>query len=559
MKEGALIKFLAIIMILMLLTMTFSTYSYAVDQNATGTITVSGLEPGVDVSIYKLTDVHIASNGQPESTPYTWVDGIEETFNELTGGDYTVEDFYNAYNEVKDNPDVDIEEMLAVTYASLAYKIRENGIPATKTKEVEGEPEYNPQIVADQTVTFENCEMGTYIILVENGYRIYAPAVVNLTPEFVDGEWVLNNATQDIVLKSSTPSITKTVTDETLTKDTYGTNDEIQFTVVADIPRFQGNLMKFYIGDKFTNGTIDMDSVEVYGVKGSTQDKLTGGNGYSLYYGNRFAPRSLTYEQVQNIDLDFTIEIIPTEDFLNYDNIKVVYTAKLNKDNSVNIGTEGNKNNAYLIYENNPYSMESSYQIQESSDTVYTYGVEVTKVDKTEETPLPGAEFNLLSGDTAQWFLPGDTAGVYYLANEGDTKGEVATAPETEGGEEPVTATQTLSVDGQGKLYIYGLDEGTYKLKETKAPDGYNIKTQADTIVISDTDKDGKLDGQVEGQEVDPNGTGIYEITVENSEGFQLPVTGGIGTVVFAATGIVVVGLGMTLLMIVFKKNRAEK
>ena len=177
----------------------------------------------------------------------------------------------------------------------------------------------------------------------------------------------------------------------------------------------------------------------------------------------------------------------------------------------------------------------------------------------TEGTPLSGAEFNLLSGDTAQWFLPGDTAGVYYLANEGDTKGEVATAPETKGGEEPVTATQTLSVDEQGKLYIYGLDEGTYKLQETKAPDGYNLKTEADTIVITDTDKDGKLDGQVGGQNVDPNGTGIYTITVKNSQGFQLPVTGGIGTVVFAATGIVVVGLGMTLLMIVFKKNRAAK
>lgn len=554
MKGRTFFKTLVIVMILMLLAMTFGTYAYAVDQNATGTITVSGLEPGVDVSIYKLTDVHIASNGQPESTPYTWADGIDE----VVGEDSTVEDFYNYYNENKDNPQ--IEEKIQLIYDNWASEIRRRGISATETKKVEGEPEYNPEIVADQTVTFENYEMGTYMILVENGYRIYAPAVVNLTPEFVDGEWILNNATQDIVLKSSTPSITKTVTDEVLTKDNYGTNDEIQFTVVADMPKFQGYPIEFYIGDKFSNGTIDMDSFEVYGVNGLTQVKLSRGYQYDLSNGNNivWSPLSLTESQIDNIDIDFTIRIYNFEDIYNYDKIKVVYTAKLNKDSSVNMGTEGNKNNAYLIYNNNPYDMDS-YQVQESSTTVYTYGVEVTKLDKTEETPLPGAEFNLLSGDTAQWFLPGDTAGVYYLANEGDTKGEVATAPETEGGEEPVTATQTLSVDGQGKLYIYGLDEGTYKLKETKAPDGYNLKTEADTIVITDTDKDGKLDGQVEGQDVDPNGRGIYTITVENSKGFQLPVTGGIGTVVFAATGIVVVGLGMTLLMIVFKKNRAAK
>lgn len=549
MKGRTFFKTLVIVMILMLLAMTFGTYSYAVDQNATGTITVSNLEPGANVSIYKLTDVHIASNGQPESTPYTWADGIGELF----GEDYTVEDFYNLYNENKDNPD--IEEMLTELYSEFAALIRENGIPATETKEVKGEPEYDPEIVADQTVTFENCEMGTYIILVENGYRIYAPAVVNLTPEFVDGEWVLNNATQDIVLKSSTPSITKTVTDETLTKDNYGTNDEIQFTIIADIPKFQGIPLQFWIGDKFANGTIDMNSFEVYGVKGSTQDRLTQGNQYKIYIGNGLRPKSLTEDEIANIDLDFTIRINPYEEIANYDQIKVVYTAKLNSDNSVNMGTEGNKNNAYLIYKNNPFDTETSYQIQESSTTVYTYGIEISKIDKDGGAFLPGAKFQLLSdsGDLIS-FGYCSAAGKYY---QGVPEGIPMSNDTTRDSEDD---QYTLEVDDQGKLYIYGLDAGTYKLQEIEAPDGYNLATEPITIEIVDNDLDGKLDGNKEdGTEIDPNGTGIYTITVENSKGFQLPVTGGIGTVVFAATGIVVVGFGMTLLMIVFKKNRAAK
>lgn len=552
MKGRTFFKTLVIVMILMLLAMTFGTYSYAVDQNATGTITVSNLEPGANVSIYKLTDVHIASNGQPESTPYTWADGIDE----VVGKDYTVEDFYNYYNENKDNPQ--IEEEIQLIYDNWASRIRSRDISATETKKVEGEPEYDPEIVADQTVTFENCEMGTYMILVENGYRVYAPAVVNLTPEFVDGEWVLNNATQDIVLKSSTPSITKTVTDETLKKDNYGTNDEIQFTIIADMPKLQGFPLQFWIGDKFANGTIDMDSFEVYGVKGSTQDKLSQGDQYDVFIGNYISwrPMSLIEEQVADIDLDFTIEISSNVEMANYDQIKIIYKASLIRDAtpvSVNMGAEGNKNNAYLIYKNNPYD-HSSWQIQESSTTVYTYGIEISKVDKDGGTLLPGAKFEVLNNE-------GD--GAYFYCSEPGKYNfyspyEVAMSIDTTNEEGYVT--NVLEVDDQGKLYLYGLDAGTYKLQEIEAPDGYNLATEPITIEIVDNDLDGKLDGNKEdGTEIDPNGTGIYTITVENSKGFQLPVTGGIGTVVFAATGIVVVGLGMTLLMIVFKKNRAAK
>ena len=45
-----------------------------------------------------------------------------------------------------------------------------------------------------------------------------------------------------------------------------------------------------------------------------------------------------------------------------------------------------------------------------------------------------------------------------------------------------VTVTQE-----NGKFIILGLEKGTYYLKETKAPDGYTVKTDATPIVVGET------------------------------------------------------------------------
>ena len=389
-----------------------------------------------------------------------------------------------------------------------------------------------PVTNTDEEVEFTGCAMGTYLIIVENGYKVYAPAVVNLLPEFVGSEWTLNEATKSVELKSETPTITKTITDDTKTKDNYSTKDTMTFTIVADVPNYLEDALakNYYISDKFTNGTIDTDTITVYGygMEGSAPSaptELTAGTEYEITTSN--AQRPTGTEKDVDFLLDFDYDQIK-----GYDQIKVTYTATLNKDASVTIGSTGNENNAYLDYSNNPY-VTGSYQTQESSDKVYTYAAEITKIKKGEPTTkLPGAEFNLSIGSDVQYFVR-ISDGVYYLANQGDSG-----------------ATQTLVVDSQGKLTIRGLDAGTYSLKETKAPDGYNLATEPISIVITDDDLNGILD---DGE------TGIYTTNFENSQGFQLPVTGGMGTVIFVATGIVVAGLGITLLMVVFKKNRATK
>ena len=125
----------------------------------------------------------------------------------------------------------------------------------------------------------------------------------------------------------------------------------------------------------------------------------------------------------------------------------------------------------------------------------------------------------------------------------------------------------TESGENMGKLILSGLDAGTYTLTETKAPAGYVTLGAPKTITITD-DKpamegdtaNSKPNGLVDDGENSADGIdGYYELDVANSKGFTLPSTGGMGTVLFTAIGIVLMGGGLVLLLLYLRRrNRAE-
>ena len=538
MKEKTkLSKIVALVMCLMLTLTMFSTYSFATILQTGGeettdnkaNIIVNGVEAGVKVSAYQLTTVNYDYTAdQPQSTPYSWVPQIEtlvQAINSNYVGTNGIDNF------VKEITTGDSAENSKSFYSELAAAIRGGTVTLTAKEETAtGTPTSYPVVEEslDGTVTFADCEMGTYLILIENGYMVYTPSVVNLTPEYDNEshEWELPDSVE-VRVKATNPQITKTVTNDSLGEDNYSTRDEISFKIVADVPTYLPNSLAqtYAISDKLEGGlTLVEDSIVVYGKNGSAPEvELTAPGDYTL------TTESATRPNASRDEADFVINFVYDE-IDGFDKIIVEYKAKLSQSAETVVGGAGNTNTAYLDYSNNPY-VTSSVQTQESEDTVYTYGAEVTKVDKNNpQTTLPGAEFNLMSGvDTLYFVRVSD--GVYYLANS------------TDGG-----ATQTLAVDTNGKLYINGLDTGTYSLVETKAPEGYNKSNTPAEIVIADTDMNGELD--------DGDGTGIFKVSFQNSHGFQLPVTGRMGTVAYVARGVVFIGLGITLLAVVAKKNR---
>lgn len=238
--------------------------------------------------------------------------------------------------------------------------------------------------------------------------------------------------------------------------------------------------------------------------------------------------------------------------------IIVEYTATLNKD--AEIGLPGNPNKVYLEFSNNPNSggEGDTGKTPEDKVIVFTYELDATKVDgEHTDTKLKDAEFKLY-----------DENGKYVIV---DADGKVTGWADNEAG------GSTLKSDENGLFKVIGLDDGTYWLKETKAPDGYNLITDPIKIEIKATtvnDQDWTaMEGPADALKVleikvtvgstttSGNGdteSGIVETDIKNNKGAELPETGGMGTTIFYVLGAILV-LGAGGLLIARRRTDSEK
>ena len=236
--------------------------------------------------------------------------------------------------------------------------------------------------------------------------------------------------------------------------------------------------------------------------------------------------------------------------------ITVEYTAKLNE-NAV-LGSAGNPNKVYLEYSNNPNKSEEGNN--ETGETpkdvviVFTYKTIINKVD-SENKPLTGAAFKL----------------------EKLIKGK-------DGAADTWTTVKEFTVDETTTSFTFsGLDDGQYKLTETKTPAGYNtidpiyfvIEATHDetadaptlkTLNAYLTDANGNKQTEMkDGESVNIDlGTvdltaGSITTTVVNKSGSELPSTGGIGTTIFYVLGGVLVLAAVVLLVTKKRMSGAEK
>ena len=335
----------------------------------------------------------------------------------------------------------------------------------------------------------------------------------------------------EVTPKSAKPTVDKQVHDETTDAEAGATdgwgesadhaiNESFQFKLIANLPTDTDfNAYKTYkvvFTDTMSNGVTfeSIASVTVDGVT-LTADQYTA----TATQGQAGGSWTLTINDIKSIE---------GVNLNNGADIVVIYNAHLNENAQVNheSGETTNQNKVYLEYSNNPNASGEGELGKTPDDIVwvFTYEVDNTKVDATNsvnKTPLAGAGFRLYdsAGTTEIGLIYDSTISAYRPVKSGETAEEMRSANET------------------GKFNIKGLDAGTYVLKETTVPDGYN-KCADTTIIISAEHVEAK-----EGTSATTTLSSDSNVTntIENKQGSTLPETGGMGTTVFYALGAVLV------------------
>lgn len=349
---------------------------------------------------------------------------------------------------------------------------------------------------------------------------------------------VTNKGDVTIEKKYDVPTVDKSAQDS---DGTWGeaadweTGSNVPFQLVGTLPSNYADYetYKYVFHDTLSAGLKYNDDAKVYlqnGTDANTRADITGN--FTITSGENGA-LTISCDDLKAIaGIDASSKIV------------VEYTAGLLS--TAVIGNPGNANDVYLEYSNNPNQTGegTTSNTPEDKVLVFTYELDTTKVDgQNADKRLANAEFVLLNSDKNR----------VAKVDNGKLTGWVATP--TDGKSYPEGTTLTSGEDG--KFVVAGLDAGTYYLRETKAPAGYNLlKSDISLTITATLDKSEDTPALTalklsvkkgdQGKVTESDGdlaSGIVSTNVENNSGVQLPETGGMGTTVFYVVGgILVVG-----------------
>lgn len=331
-----------------------------------------------------------------------------------------------------------------------------------------------------------------------------------------------------VAVKNKVPESYKKVKD---TNDTTGKTtdwqdsadwdigDKVPFqltgTVADDYKEYKAAYQLVFHDTLSAGLTFDQDSVKVYANDSTnpiSADQYT-----------------VTYHPTDGHTFDVTIKDVKALDG-TVTKIRVEYKATLNE--HAVIGSAGNPNTMYMDFSNNPNSTQGGEKGTTPPDKVivFTYKAIVNKKDSAKN-PLTGAEFTLFK----------KVNGTY------------------------VKVEKVLGTENDGTTFTFtGLDDGEYKLVETKTPENYNtmapieFKIEATHDGLSDNPELKTLTGNKLTGEVlftPDTDTGTLETDVINYKGSELPETGGMGTTVLYAAGTLMILAAAAFLVM---KKKAE-
>ena len=500
--------------LLLALVMVFALATTASAADGTNKITIKNASDG---HTYEAYQIFTGDYSEGKLSNIVWGNGVTED------GKTALQDKYDATTEGEKSAAGVAEALTSTTIANAFAKEVSKYLSETK---------YTSGAYNNDSYEISALDAGYYLVMDQAGSQSGQDQAYTAFILKVAG-------TVEVSPKSAKPTVDKLVYDEPADAEEghtdgwgetadHAINESFQFKLIAKLPADKD----FGAYDKYKVAFTDTMSAGV--TFESIASVAVGGHSITDYTctataGQEGGEWKLTIEDIKTAGVDLTkgTEVV------------VIYNAHLNEKAQVNheSGSTTNKNTVSLEYSNNP-NVEGLGKTPEDTVWVFTYEVDNTKY----QNALPADGGIALADAGFRLYQNGQEVSLIY-----DTT--LSAYRPTKGNE---TAEEMKSA-ADGKFNIVGLDAGTYTLKETTTPTGFNTcEDITSTISANHTEN---ADGASATTTLTAESTMTNNIV--NKSGSTLPETGGMGTTIFYVLGGVLV-LAAVVLLVTKKRMRSE-
>lgn len=517
-------RFMAVLMaMVMILSMSMTAFAEVAPK---GTLTVNNTVAGKTLDLYQIFTA--TKSG----------DNVAYTLNSAYEG------FFKNNTRISGSESLTGEALSEAAYNYVKNQVGKNGSDGVAfAKDILGWILKNNSTVTDTHKTATTGAGTTVISDLEYGYYVVYPLGATDTSTAPGNETVKsvaslvsvtgNDAT--VNMKSNYPTVVKKVNDKNA--DDVNIGDEVTYTLTSKVPDMTGYTSYVFNFKDTLSAGLTLKKITSVKVGDTTITKVEAGQEANDTY-------TLT-QAGQDITITMNNFLASNKDKAGKE-IKVTYTATLNK-NAVT-GFDANKNSATIEYSNKPGTTDKG-ESEPSIVDVHTFNFTIFKyyLKGADKTGLANAEFELYKENEAG--NAADENAKINIVDEGEGVYRQATADEAK--EIDFTSAKIVS-DTDGKVLVKGLDAGTYYLRETNAPEGYNKLLSDIKVEIKATyGKDGKLvsytvdytyNGTTTSATAITSKNNSPEVPVENKTGAQLPSTGSKGALMVTLAGIVLFG-----------------
>lgn len=380
---------------------------------------------------------------------------------------------------------------------------------------------------ATKSYEFTNVAPGYYLVYLGGSESIQSSLVT------VDGA-------TSVDLKSETPTPEKEAYDSTGTtpEDDVQVGDVLTYKVtmqVPDISAFNADEYVFKLHDTLSAGLDFVDDAQGTAPTGTSLEvRVTvAGTPY-----NNITTGTLSGEGNRTLTVNLAQAVKENQAHIGED-IVVTYYAKVNEDALI----DNTANSAYLEYSNKPGSEVDTTPSVPDVEKTPTFAINVHKFEK-------GKDSGYLADATFQLHANTEDGPVIKMAGTEDHDGKYVVAAD----QDSATLTNLVTIDSEAEagegynLQINGLAAGIYYLVETGAPEGFNEAGAIKIVVTNTTQGDTPSYSITVGDNEEAEADNIVD--VENSRGTILPGTGGMGTMLFTAVGVILIlGVGASFVV----------